>query len=151
MVALGESIACVLSLLIRTSSNCVYSGLMTSFLLISSSRSTCCSLDLIKRADSKYVLLVVCITSSIRSATLWHEKQKNVPLYLSTSPAGVRWLGWNGQNRIKSVSISVSTVKPDPVRTRLICSGLYELPVFRLFLLSIRFFFFLRILHVMII
>jgi hypothetical protein len=44
---------------------------------------------LINLTDSKYVLLEKCITSSIRSAVLLHEKQKNNPVYLFISPAGV--------------------------------------------------------------
>jgi hypothetical protein len=35
--------------------------------------------------------------NSIKSQDLWQEKQKNIPEVLSTSPAGVLWLPWNGQ------------------------------------------------------
>ena len=39
---------------------------------------------------SKYVLLEQFITNSIKSAVWLQEKQKNKPLYLFISPAGVR-------------------------------------------------------------
>ncbi len=55
-------------------------------------RSDSVALELIKRTASKYVLPDVLITSSTRFETWWQEKQKNVPLRLSTSPAGEREL-----------------------------------------------------------
>jgi hypothetical protein len=38
--------------------------------------------------------------NSARLATWWHEKQKNVPLTLSISPAGDLELLWKGQKMI---------------------------------------------------
>jgi hypothetical protein len=87
--ARSDDNACSCSLWTTDISNSVHSSFSTNLELTSDKISVSTSLLLINLTDSKYVLFEKCMTNSIKSAVFPQEKQKNSPVYLFISPAGV--------------------------------------------------------------